>query len=215
MPARQVFEDEEARAFYETLVDLRAVVPAVLLGEAKAAPKEGGDAAPGDGAAEAGGGAAASASALAEQVAGLAVTDAGASPAPSPEKPAAAAAAAAAGPAGAGGGDAGPSKAEDKDDGSSEKREQLELVLSRLPGCVSKELCDEAAVNFCYAQSGRGARRRLVRALSDIPYGALQLLPYYSRVAATLAQVFPDVTAGEGGRGAGAGLGSREIHWNV
>ena len=29
----QVFEDEESRAFYESLVDLRAVVPAVLLGE--------------------------------------------------------------------------------------------------------------------------------------------------------------------------------------
>ena len=28
-----MFEDEESRAFYESLVDLRAVVPAVLLGE--------------------------------------------------------------------------------------------------------------------------------------------------------------------------------------
>ena len=32
--AAQVFEDEETRAFYESLVDLRAVVPAVLLGGA-------------------------------------------------------------------------------------------------------------------------------------------------------------------------------------
>jgi hypothetical protein len=52
-----VFEDEETRAFYESLVDLRAVVPAVLLGE-KAAKEEAGAAGGGGGeaAAEADGG---------------------------------------------------------------------------------------------------------------------------------------------------------------
>ena len=74
---------------------------------------------------------------------------------------------------------------------------QLDLLLARLPACVSKELADELAVNFCYCQN-KGARRRLVRALTaEMPVVALGLLPYYSRIAATLAQVFPDVAQGE------------------
>ena len=34
-----------------------------------------------------------------------------------------------------------------------------------------------------------------VRALFDAPEGAPHLLPFYARVAASLAQVFPDVAA--------------------
>lgn len=38
--------------------------------------------------------------------------------------------------------------------GAEEPREpsQLDLLQARLPGCVSKELADELAVNFCYMQ---------------------------------------------------------------
>ena len=43
----------------------------------------------------------------------------------------------------------------------------------------------------------KGARKRLVRALTaEMPAGALALLPFYARIAATLAQVFPDVSTG-------------------
>ncbi len=38
--------------------------------------------------------------------------------------------------------------------------------------------------------------RRLIRALVDVPRAALQLLPFYARVVAVLAQAFPDVPAG-------------------
>lgn len=31
---------------------------------------------------------------------------------------------------------------------------QLDVLLGRLPGCVTKELADELAVNFCYCQVG-------------------------------------------------------------
>ncbi len=88
--------------------------------------------------------------------------------------------------------------------GGEEQREpsQLDLLLARLPGCVSKELADELAVNFCYQQT-KGARKRLARALAaELPLGALALLPYYARITATLAQVFPDIAHGAGkGRG--------------
>ncbi len=58
---------------------------------------------------------------------------------------------------------------------------------------------DELAVNFCFANS-KGARRRLVRTLCDVPRASLQLLPFYARVIAVLAQALPDVPAGAGGR---------------
>lgn len=35
-----------------------------------------------------------------------------------------------------------------------------------------------------------------MRALTDIPYNALDVIPYYARIAATLAPVFPDVPTG-------------------
>jgi hypothetical protein len=72
----------------------------------------------------------------------------------------------------------------------------LDLVLQRLPSCVTRELADELAVNFCYCNS-KSARKRLVKVLVAVPRGSLQLLPYYARVAATISQIYPDV--GKGG----------------
>jgi hypothetical protein len=63
--------------------------------------------------------------------------------------------------------------------------------------CVSRDLCDEVAVNFLYCNS-KGGRKRLVRALLGVPRGALQLLPYYARVAATISQAYPEVGQGAG-----------------
>ncbi|MEW5297640.1 MAG: hypothetical protein WDW36_000836 [Sanguina aurantia] len=68
----------------------------------------------------------------------------------------------------------------------------LDAVLSRLRTCVSRDLCDEVAVNFCFVSS-KAARRRLVKALCSVPRASLQLLPYYARVVAVLGQLFPDV----------------------
>ncbi|KAL4437467.1 hypothetical protein ABPG77_003448 [Micractinium sp. CCAP 211/92] len=169
---QQVFEDEETRAFYESLVDLRAVVPAVLLGDkAKDDPGAGGE-----GAAEA--------------------ADSGGGGAPA----AVAGAGQANGPQGSAAGTGIKQEGQGSEDtpegkGGEEQREpsQLDLLLARLPGCVSKELADELAVNFCYQQT-KGARKRLARALAaELPLGALALLPYYARITATLAQVFPDI----------------------
>jgi regulator of nonsense transcripts 2 len=170
------FDDEETKAFYEGLPDLRAVVPAVLLGEAE--PKEegeGGEAAAADADAGVEGAAAAAAAIEADAVAAK-LRELKVSSAP------AAAAADGAAPAAA-----------DEEGGA---RRALDAVLARLPTCVSRELCDEVAVEFCYAGgAGKGARRRLARALCDVPHGALQLLPYYGRIAAVLAPAFPDVAA--------------------
>ena len=71
----------------------------------------------------------------------------------------------------------------------------MEVLLAQLPSCVSREACDEVAVNFCFMAS-KAARRRLARALCDVPRGATHLLPCWARIAASLASVFPDIPQG-------------------
>lgn len=78
--------------------------------------------------------------------------------------------------------------------GISKRKGALDSMISRLPHCVSRELSDEAAVEFCLAGGGgKNARKKLALALTHVPLGALQLLPYYARVAAILAPLFPDI----------------------
>ena len=63
--------------------------------------------------------------------------------------------------------------------------------------CTTPQQCDDACIAFCEASGAhKASRRRLVRALTDIPYTALDVIPYYARIAATLAPVFPDIAAG-------------------
>ena len=70
----------------------------------------------------------------------------------------------------------------------------LDSMIDRLPHCVSQELSDEAAVEFCLAGGGgKNARKKLALALARVPLGTLQLLPYYARIAAILAPLFPDI----------------------
>jgi regulator of nonsense transcripts 2 len=143
------FEDDEARSFYESLPELRAMVPAVLLGGASCdAPP-----APADGEA--------------------ASSEPAAEVASEPPVPAEAPT-------------AGASDADDRAAGGA----ALATLLARLPCCATRESCDALALDFCYLNS-RGARRRLVRELLAAPRMELQLLPYYARLAATLAPVTP------------------------
>ena len=181
---QQVFEDEETRAFYQSLPDLRAVVPAMLLGDGRG-KEEGGESEPaGPSKAPVGSSQAEPSQQQPQQQQG------GLHPSGSSTS------------LGSGGAKASAGGLDEPLDGKPPPEEgprepsQLELLLSRLPTAVSKELSDELAVNFCYTQN-KGARRCLARALCDVPFGSLQVLPYYSRMAATLSQVFPDIAQGE------------------
>ncbi|CAD7702075.1 unnamed protein product [Ostreobium quekettii] len=117
-----LFDDAETQAFYETLPDLRALVPAVLLGVAE-------------------------------------------------------------------------DKVMAKDGRARASNQELDALLSRLPTCVTRDSADEISVNFCYLNS-KAARKRLMRALCDVPKGSLQLLSFFARIAATLKQVYPDIANG-------------------
>ncbi|XP_020684211.1 regulator of nonsense transcripts UPF2 isoform X1 [Dendrobium catenatum] len=68
----------------------------------------------------------------------------------------------------------------------------LDALLQRLPGCVSRDLIDQLTVEFCYLNS-KANRKKLVRALFNVPRTSLELLPYYSRMVATLSTCMKDV----------------------
>ncbi|XP_059456237.1 regulator of nonsense transcripts UPF2 [Corylus avellana] len=70
----------------------------------------------------------------------------------------------------------------------------LEALLQRLPGCVSRDLIDQLTVEFCYLNS-KSSRKKLVRALFNVPRTSLELLPYYSRMVATLSTCMKDVSS--------------------
>jgi hypothetical protein len=77
-----VFDDEDTRVLYESLPDLRSLVPAVLLGDG---PK--------------------------------------------------------------------PDEEESSPDAEASNNKQLDMLLLRLSSCVSRDLCDEFSLSFCYLNS--------------------------------------------------------------
>lgn len=70
----------------------------------------------------------------------------------------------------------------------------LDALVQRLPGCVSRDLIDQLTVEFCYLNS-KSNRKKLVRALFNVPRTSLELLPYYSRMVATLSTCMKDVSS--------------------
>ncbi|KAF5832053.1 armadillo-type protein [Dunaliella salina] len=90
---------------------------------------------------------------------------------------------------------------EGKDEGGAtgSGRAAMDALLAQLPNCISTDLADSIALGFFFSGgSGKGARKRLTRALYEVPRGAGlgALVPYLARVAAIVAQVFPDVASG-------------------
>ncbi|KAJ4812115.1 Regulator of nonsense transcripts 2 [Rhynchospora pubera] len=82
----------------------------------------------------------------------------------------------------------------EKEKGRGADNASLDALLQRLPSCVSRDLIDQLTVEFCYLNS-KATRKRLVRALFGVPRTSLELLPYYSRMVATLATCMRDVPA--------------------
>jgi regulator of nonsense transcripts 2 len=96
----------------------------------------------------------------------------------------------------------------------------LDNLLQRLPRCVSRDLIDQLTVittalctsvhlrwfcrilrtsfilffqvEFCYLNS-KANRKKLARALYNVPRTSLELLPYYSRLVATLSTCMKDL----------------------
>ena len=69
---------------------------------------------------------------------------------------------------------------------------QLDGLFARLPTCGNRDLIDSVAVDFCYMNS-KNARKRLVKTLLGVQRQRTDLLPYYSRLIATLNNYFSDI----------------------
>lgn len=72
---------------------------------------------------------------------------------------------------------------------------QVDALLARLPDLTSKDLIDQAAIDFCFVNS-KASRNRLIKAVQEVPKGRSDLLPSYSRLVATLGKYMTDITKG-------------------
>lgn len=72
---------------------------------------------------------------------------------------------------------------------------RLQVLLEQeLPECNRREQVDELAEKFCVNHgSSKNSRKRLTKALFQVPRTRLDLLPYYSRIAAAMDRIYPDV----------------------
>ncbi|KAI5779263.1 MIF4G domain-containing protein [Geopyxis carbonaria] len=69
---------------------------------------------------------------------------------------------------------------------------QVDALLLRLPDLNNRDLIDQAAIDFCFLNS-KASRNRLIRVLQEVPRSRQDLLPNYSRLAATLNKYLPDI----------------------
>eukprot|EP01090_Pellita_catalonica_P023569 TRINITY_DN9790_c0_g3_i1.p1 TRINITY_DN9790_c0_g3~~TRINITY_DN9790_c0_g3_i1.p1 ORF type:complete len:873 (+),score=189.21 TRINITY_DN9790_c0_g3_i1:351-2621(+) len=161
-----IFGDEDTRSFYQDLPALRELVPEVLFGEKKDPPSP-----------------STNATSPSENNAAAQPCNPTEKTAGSPKKVKE-------------GKKTGKDDAEKSDTDHSDSEEpstksaggvSLDELISRLPNCVNREMIDKAALDFCYLNS-KGARKRLVNFVFNVPRTSLNLLPYYSRLIATLDQ---------------------------
>ena len=72
---------------------------------------------------------------------------------------------------------------------------QVDAILLRLTDLQGKDMVDQVALDFCFVNS-KASRNRLIKSIQEVPKGRTDLLPLYSRLAATLGQYMPDVLQG-------------------
>jgi regulator of nonsense transcripts 2 len=74
---------------------------------------------------------------------------------------------------------------------------RLQVLLEQeLPECTRREEVDALAEKFC-VNHGRSktSRKRLTKALFQVPHTRLDLLPHYSRLAAAMDRIYPDMSS--------------------
>ena len=72
---------------------------------------------------------------------------------------------------------------------------QVDALLARLTELQSKDMVDQAAIDFCFLNS-KASRNRLIKAVQEVPKGRSDLMPLYSRLVATLGKYLPDISHG-------------------
>ncbi|KAL7411066.1 armadillo-type protein [Mrakia frigida] len=72
---------------------------------------------------------------------------------------------------------------------------RLNVIFTALPEITSKAALDQLAVDFAFLNS-KPSRKRVIKFLGAVPKNRSDLLPMYSRLAATLNPFMPDVGQG-------------------
>ena len=70
--------------------------------------------------------------------------------------------------------------------------QKVDLLLMRMPESSNRDLIDQIAVDFIFLNS-KASRNRLIKKLLDVPRNRQDVLPYYSRLIATLTRYLPDI----------------------
>ncbi|KAI9879831.1 MAG: hypothetical protein M1830_006854 [Pleopsidium flavum] len=162
-----IWEDEEERRFYENLIDLKDRVPSILLEDAKKKKADGDEQIVRKVNGTAGSGITTEDG---DKIHSNAVTSAT---------------------------EASSTDTDDQSTAIANKTvgAQVDALLARLPELSSKEMIDQAAVDFCFLNS-KASRNRLRKAVQELPKGRSDLLPSYSRLVATLGKYMSDITQG-------------------
>ena len=71
---------------------------------------------------------------------------------------------------------------------------QVDSLLARLPELQSKDMVDQATIDFCFLNS-KASRNRLIKAVQEVPKGRSDLLPLYARLVATLGKYLSDISS--------------------
>ncbi|KAI8610142.1 armadillo-type protein [Chytriomyces sp. MP71] len=172
------WEDEESRSFYESLLDLKDMVPAILLGEKKERP------------------APPTAADLEKLNNVIQVTDeviAGTLDKPDDASKLEDDAAAGDEPEDEEDATAGDDERERNVPGATGGKGDVDAFFTALPNALSVEAIDKLAVQFCFINR-KTSRKRLIQTLATVPRQRLDVLPYYSRLIATLSPFMPDVS---------------------
>lgn len=69
----------------------------------------------------------------------------------------------------------------------------LEAFFAHLPNCINREMIDDAAVHFVMNLNMKLNKKKLIKVLFGVSRIRLDLLPFYSRLAAILYPVMPEV----------------------
>ena len=85
----------------------------------------------------------------------------------------------------------------------------FDAYLSNLANCVNRDMIDKAAMDFCLDLNNRPNRKKLTNFLFSVHRNRQDLIPFYSRLVATLAPIAPDIGNGL------ATLLKREFRWLV
>uniref|UniRef100_A0A9J8CX38 Regulator of nonsense transcripts 2 n=1 Tax=Cyprinus carpio carpio TaxID=630221 RepID=A0A9J8CX38_CYPCA len=170
-----IWEDEDARNFYENMVDLKAFVPAILFkdNEKSSQPSKGTESREGSSTEE-----------LEMELEALDIADE---------------------PIDLDTADETESEElakklldeQEQEDEEASTGSHLKLIvdafIQQLPNCINRDLIDKAAMDFCMNMNTKSNRRKLVRALFTVPRQRLDLLPFYARLVATLHPCMSDV----------------------